>query len=104
MIITLIIVLVVLWFFGYLNIGILNIPHITLLTINGMPITLWDVLILLAVGVIIKILPSPFREIAAVLLILWILSVLGVLAIAGLSNILLIAIIIGLVLFVIKGA
>ena len=104
MIITLLIVLIALWIFGFLNIGFINIPDITLLTINGRPITLWDLLILLVVGVIIKILPRPFREIAFVLLILWVLSILGVLAIAGLSNILLIAIIIGLVLFVIRGA
>jgi hypothetical protein len=104
MLITLLIILIILWLLGYLNIGIINIPHITLLTINGRPITLWDVLILLAVGIIIKILPSPFREIAGVLLVLWVLSVLGILAMAGLSNILLIAIIIGLVVFVIKGA
>ena len=104
MIPVLLIILIILWLFGYLNIGIINIPHITLLTVNGRSITLWDVLILLAVGIIIKILPSPFREIAGILLIFWVLSVLGILAIAGLSNILLIAIIIGLVLFVIKGA
>jgi hypothetical protein len=103
MIITLLIILIILWLFGYLNIGFINIPNITLFTINGRSITLWDLLILLVVGIIIKILPSPFREIAGVLLILWALSVLGILAIAGLSNMLLIAIIIGLVLFVIRG-
>lgn len=103
MIITLLIVLIVLWLLGYLNIGFINIPDITLLTINGRSISLWDLLILLVVGIIIKILPGPFRQIAAVLLILWVLSVLGILSIAGLSNILLIAIIIGLVFFVIRG-
>lgn len=93
----LIVVLIILWFFGYVNVGAFPPLDIELFSINGQPITLWNILILLVVGWAIGILPSPFRQIASVLLILWILSVLGIFAIAGLSSLLVIAIILGLV-------
>jgi hypothetical protein len=99
----LLIILIILWFLGYIHIDGLTIPDLVLFTVNGQPITLWNILILLVVAAVIGSLPSPFREIAGVLLILWILSVLGILAIAGLSSLLVIAFIIGLVLYLIKG-
>lgn len=99
MITALILVLIVLWFLGYVRLDGLTIPDIVLFSINGQPITLWSVLILIIVAWAIGILPSPFREIAGVLLILWVLSVLGILAIGGLAlaNILVVAIIVGLI-------
>ena len=103
MIAGLLVILIILWLLGYIHISLFTIPDLTLLTLNGQPITLWDILILLVIGTVIGILPSPFREIAGVLLVLWILSVLGIIAIAGLSNLLIIAIIIGLILFLIRG-
>ena len=104
MIITILIILIVLWFLGYGPVTGLNIPDITLFSINNNPITLWNILILLVVAWAIGILPRPFREIASVLLVIWILSVLGFLAIAGLSSMLVIAIIIGLIIYAVKGA
>ena len=95
----LIILLVVLWFFGYVNISGITFPDIRLFVINGVDVTLWNMLVLLLVVGAISILPSPFREIAGVLLILWVLAVLGILSIAGigLPSILLLAIIVGLI-------
>jgi len=94
-----IIILAILWFFGYIHIDGLNIPDTSLFTINGQTVTIIDLLILALVGIAISILPNPFRAIAGILLLLWILSVLGILSIAGigLSSILVIAIIIGLI-------
>ncbi len=103
MIAGLLIILIILWLLGYIHISIFTVPDLTLFSINGQPITLWNILILFVIGTLIGVLPSPFREIAGVLLILWILSVLGIIAIAGLSNILIIAIILGLILFILKG-
>ncbi len=99
MITALALILIVLWFFGYVHISSLNIPDIILFSINGHQITLWNLLILFVVAWAIGILPTPLREIAGVLLVLWILSVLGILAIGGinLSSILVIAIIVGLI-------
>lgn len=103
MIAALLIILILLWFFGYVHVNAIPIPDLQLFVINGQSITLWNVLILLVVAGLVGILPSPFREIAGVLLILWILSVLGILAITGLSSLLVLAIIIGLVVYLLGG-
>lgn len=104
MLFAILIVLIVLWFFGYMPIGGIRVPNVVLFSINNHQITLWNVLILFAVGWVISILPSPFREIASVLLLLWVLSVVGILAIAGLSNILIIAIILGFAFYIFSGS
>lgn len=76
-----------------------NLGDITFFYINGRAITLMTVVTLAVMSWLIKILPSPFREIISFFLILWILSVLGLLfPFAGLSN-LLIFIILVVVLF-----
>lgn len=103
MLIALLVILIILWYLGYVSVGNVNIPNMILFTINGQQVTLWNLLTLLVIGAIIGVLPSPLREIAGVVLILWILSVLGILAFAGLSSLLILAIIIGLVLFLLKG-
>jgi|GEM_PF-355073 len=99
MITVLLIVLVLLWFLGYVRVDGINLPDTTLFSINGLPISLWDILILIVVSWAISIIPTPFREIAGVILILWVLSVLGIIALAGinLASIFVIAIIIGLI-------
>jgi hypothetical protein len=99
MLAALIILLAVLWFFGYVNISGITFPNIHLFAINGVDITLWSLLVLLLVVGAISILPTPFKQIAAVLLILWVLAALGILSIAGigLPSILLLAIIVGLI-------
>jgi hypothetical protein len=99
----LIIILIVLWFFGYVHLANFFIPDIILFHINGRPVTLWDVLILLVVSWAIGILPTPLKQIAAILLLFWILSTLGILAFAGLPSILVIAIIFGLVFALLEG-
>jgi hypothetical protein len=98
MIAAIILLLIVLWFLGYIRVGGLVIPDYNLFSINGRNITLWNLFLFLVILWAIGVLPSPLREIAAVMLILWILSTVGVLAIAGLSNILVIALIVGLIL------
>jgi len=45
--------------------------------INGHPVTLFNIFILLVIGWAVGVLPPPFQAIASVLLILWVLSVLG---------------------------
>src|SRR3989338_9132220 len=97
MLISIIFILIILWFFGYSPIS-LSIPNIVLFTINNHPVTLWEILILAVIAWAIGILPRPFQMIASVLLLLWVLSVLGILAITGLSNIIVLVIIIGLII------
>lgn len=99
MVAALVIILAILWVLGYIHIGGINFPDTTLFTINGQVVTIIDLVVLAIVILAISILPSPFRQISGVLLILWILAVLGILSIAGigLPSILLFAIIIGLI-------
>jgi hypothetical protein len=100
MLAALFIILVILWAFGYVRIEGLVFPDIVLFTLNGQPITLWSILILIVVAWAVGILPSPIRQIVAVLLIIWILAVLGILSITGipLASIIVIAMIIGLII------
>ena len=102
MIETLLILLILFWALGYIHVTGLTIPNALLFHFNSRPVTLWDVLIFVVVLWAVGILPSPFREIAGVLLVLWILALFGIIAIAGLSNLLVIAIIVGIVASFIK--
>src|SRR4029079_7853584 len=96
MLTNILVLLIILWLIGYGPFINLSVP---LLHLGGRSITLWDLLIFGVILWLIGILPSPFREIAGIFFILWILSVLGILAFAGSASMLLIAIIVGLVLY-----
>lgn len=98
-----IVILIVLWVLGYLPVMGLTIPNVVFMNINNHPITLWNVLVFIIVMWAIEILPRPFREISIILLLLWVLSVIGLIAVSGLSNLLVIAIIVGLVLSMLSG-
>ncbi|HEX6977183.1 MAG TPA: hypothetical protein VF185_02390 [Patescibacteria group bacterium] len=100
MLLALIIVLFLLWLLGY---GPFTALRLGLFAINGRTITLWDLFIFGVIVWIITALPSPLKEIASVVLILWLLSLFGILALAGLSNLLVIAIIVGLIVYVVSG-
>ncbi|HZZ98740.1 MAG TPA: hypothetical protein VFG51_02295 [Candidatus Saccharimonadia bacterium] len=93
------VVLIILWLLGYITIPGAPIHNITLFVINHRSITLWDVVIFFVIIWLIDLLPSPFRQIAAVILLLYTLSTLGIIAIAGLSSLLVIAMIIGLAIY-----
>lgn len=95
----LIFTLFMLWLLGFVRLGGIILPDAYLFTINNTQVSLWNVLVLLIVLWVIGMLPSPFAEIASVFLLLWILAILGVLAISGLPNLLLFAMILGLVVY-----
>lgn len=98
------ILLIVFWFLGYNPLKFITIPDKTLVYFNGMPITLWKILFLLIVVWLIGILPSPFRQIGSIVVLLWALSMLGILVIPALSSILAIVIIIGLIFYILGGS
>ncbi len=102
MIEVLLLLLIVLWLTGNIHISGFTIPHMILFRINGQPITLVNLLIFILILWAIGILPSPFREIAGVLFVLWLLALFGFIAIAGLSNLLVIAIIVGIVVAILR--
>lgn len=103
MILALLIALIILWLMGYVVFPGFVIPSIILFSINGHPITLWNLLIFLILIVIAASLPSPLREILFVVFILWVLALLGIISAVGFPNLLLVGIIAGLMVFVIQG-
>jgi hypothetical protein len=96
-------ILIVLWFLGYIRIEAIPIPNFELFMLNGRSITLWDLLIFLVVCWAIGVLPTPIRQIAGVLLALWLLSLFGIIAIAGFSQIIVIVIIAALIYSLFSG-
>ena len=99
MLVAVLVILIFLWILGYIRVqGFPPIPDFVLFVINGRSVTFWDLLILIVIGWAIGVLPTPLRQIAGALLLIWILATLGILAIAGLAQIIVLAVIIGLVL------
>jgi len=97
------ILLLILWYLGYIHLG-LAIPDIILFTINGHAITLYNALIAVVILAIINLVPYPFSVIIGVFLALLVLSFLGILPILGsLSHILVIAVIVTFVIFLLGG-
>lgn len=102
MLVALVIALILLWLFGYIALPGIVIPSVILFYIHGFPVTLWNLLIFLVILVIIGSLQSPFREILAVIFLIWVLSILGFIAAVGLPNLLLVAVIAGLVVYLLQ--
>jgi hypothetical protein len=105
MLAAIIVILAVLWVLGYLHIGGINFPDTALFTINNQTVSIIDLMVFLIVLLAIGMLPSPFREISGVLLLLWLLAVLGVISIVGvgLPAIFMFALIIGLIVSLINS-
>jgi len=98
-----IILLIVFWYLGYIQVSVFPFLSHVLFIVNAHPVTLWEILVLLIISWAVGVLPSPIRQIAAVLLILWVLATLGFIAIAGFSSIVIIAIIVGLIFYFLEG-
>lgn len=100
MLIGVLVILFVLWLLGY---GPFQVLHLNLINLNGHVITVWDLIIFFVLIWLIDLLPSPFRQIAVVMFLIWIIAVLGFIAIPGLSSLLIISTVIGLLLYLISG-
>lgn len=88
------VLLVLLWLLGFIQIPLLN---SLIIPVFRYPFTVQNILFLILIIWIINILPGIFRTIAAIILFFWILSVFGVLSIAGLSNILILILIFAII-------
>lgn len=97
---TILFLLIILWLFGFLQIPLFAYSFFTL---GNNVITLNDLLLFFVMLWLISILPNPFREITVVMFLLWVLASVGLIAIPGFSNIVLIALIIGVVAFIARG-
>lgn len=96
-----VVALIVFWFLGY---GPMTVLHIPLFVINHITINLWDILIFLVLIWLVDTLGSPFRQIGVVLVIIWLLSTLGIIAVIALPKIILLAVIGGVLLYLITGS
>ncbi len=94
---TVLIILIILWLLGFLRIPGLPILHREIVNLFGHSITLWEILIFIVIMWAMESLPTPLRQIAYVLVLLWVLSLFNIIAITGLSNLIVLALIIGLV-------
>jgi hypothetical protein len=88
--------MVVLYFYGYVQIPGISVPNPTLFIIHGLPVSLASCLIFFAILWTITVLPPILRIIGIILLVAWTLTELGFVVIAGLSNFLAVAVIISL--------
>ena len=71
--------------------------HTPLFVLFGHPITLFHIMVFCLLGYLANYLPSPFREIIGLVVILWVLSAFGIFAIFGwFSNLLLLVIVLAL--------
>lgn len=100
MLTAILLILIVFWFMGYGPLATLRFP---LISLNRFTINLWDILIFLLIIWIIDLLPSPLRQIAIVALVVWLLGIFGIIAIPIFSNLVVIAIILGLALYLITS-
>ena len=100
MLTVILLILIVFWFLGYGPISALKFP---LIILNRLTISLWDILIFLVIIWIIDLLPRPLREIAVVVLIIWLLGIFGIIAIPMFNNVVIIALIAGLGLYLLSS-
>ncbi len=103
MVTLLLIFLVILFILGYIQLPFLTLQDTTLFIAFGRSISLYDLLVFALILWVIGMLPWPFRGLASIVLILWILAFFGIIAISGFSNILVLALIIGVIAYVFQG-
>jgi hypothetical protein len=92
--------LIIFWFMGY---GPLTALHIPLFSLGHFAVNLWDILIFLLILWLIEALPGVLRAVVVIALVVWLLGVFGFIVVPMFSNIVIIAIIVGLGLYLVKG-
>jgi hypothetical protein len=92
--------LILFWFMGY---GPLEALRVHLFSVGRVSVNLWDILIFLLIIWLIDTLPGPVRTIVIIALVIWLLGFFGIIAIPMFSNIVIIAVIVGLGLYLISG-
>ncbi|OGK24087.1 hypothetical protein A3C25_05240 [Candidatus Roizmanbacteria bacterium RIFCSPHIGHO2_02_FULL_38_11] len=96
----LLVLLILLWFIGVVRFPVLSIVNSPIIYIGRRAVGLYDILVFILILWLIRILPSPLREIVTVFLILWLLSFFGLFFLGGLYNLLVLILIIGLLLHI----
>lgn len=97
------ILLIILFILGYLQIPAFPLTDMTLFVFLGRAISLYDLLLFGLILWIIQALPWPFKGLASLILVLWLLSFFSIIAIPGFSNILVLALIVGIIGYIFRG-
>lgn len=92
------VLLIIFWFFGYGPFLALKLP---LFVFSGVTINLWNILIFALIIWLIDQLPGVLRSIVVIALLIWLLGTFGIIAIPIFSNLVIIAVIVGLALYLI---
>jgi len=100
MVLAILVFVVALWLLEYFKIAVFNLH---LLTLFNQDITIYKLFFFLLIVWAITVLPRPFQEIAALLLVLWLLAFFGIIAIGGFSNIIVLALVVGLIVYLFTG-
>lgn len=95
--------LVILFILGYIQIPFFMIRDVMLFSAFGKSISLYDLLVFTLILWVIGLLPWPFRGLGTLILVLWLLSFFGIIAITGFSNILVLALIVGVIAYIFRG-
>ncbi|MBI4225497.1 hypothetical protein HY612_00095 [Candidatus Roizmanbacteria bacterium] len=103
MLLYILLILILLWILGVVRVPLFSTVNIPLIYIGRKAVGLYDILIFILILWLIRILPSPLREIVTVFLMLWLLSFFGLFFFGGLANILVLFLILGLVFYLIGG-
>src|SRR3990167_10952976 len=96
----LLLILILFWILGVVRIPFFSVINVPLLYIGRRAVGLYDILVFILILWLIRILPSPLREVVTVFLILWLLSFFGLFFLGGLYNLLVLILIIGLLLHI----
>lgn len=91
--------LIVFWFMGYGPIAALKFP---LFYLGSIRVDLWNILIFLLIIWLIDLLPGVLRSIVVIALVIWLLGFFGIIAVPMFSNIVIIAVIVGLGIYLIN--
>lgn len=97
------VILILLFVLGYVDIPSLPLHDTSLFSLFGHVVSLYDLLVFLIILWVIELLPWPFRGIASALLVLWLLSFFGIIIVTGFSNIVVLAVIVGIIAYLIRG-
>lgn len=94
------VLLIIFWFMGYGPLTALKFP---LFYIGHIRVDLWNILIFLLILWLIDALPGAVRSVVVIALAIWLLGYFGIIAVPMLSNLIIIAVIVGLGTYLISG-
>ena len=103
MLVILLIILGILWFLNYIGAPIIPLSTV-IFTLFSVSVTLYQFLVFLIILAFTGLLPSPFRLVAVFLLFLWILSLFGLVSIFNLQDIIIFAVVFGVIYSLFGGS